>query len=224
MFTLLAAFFAASLLTVGKLPAFEVGPAPASPGESASTGFAAWMGLAGTLIYFVALSAVWAYFELIGEHGGVTPQMAASGLALSTLVGLLGPGAAALLGGRFGRLGPSVAGVAVGLFSLQLLSVVPLGPVRFTCAACLFNIAWNFTVPFLFGTLSVVDRSGRAVGWAAPISFAGFSLGPVVAAMLLSAGSFALVLAFSAAVSVVSLLGFAPAWTKRPALSRSIRS
>ena len=220
IFTALGVLFAVSLWPNRILPAGKL-QAAGVPLANTPLGFAAWMGLAGTLIYFVAQGSVWAYFELIGERGGVTAQQASSGLAVATLVGLLGPGAAALSGARFGRLGPTVLGIGVQLYSLYLLAATSLTPLRFTFAACVFNVAWNFTIPFQYATIATVDRSGRAIGWAAPISFAGFSLGPVAAATLVNQTNFAGVLWLSAVLFVVSLLGFAPAWSGGSILRRS---
>jgi predicted MFS family arabinose efflux permease len=211
VFALLATLFAMALLLLRYLPSAN----ESSSGHlhRARAGSAAWIGLAATLIYFVAQGAVWAYLELIGERGGIGRQAVATGVAVSTLVGLAGPTTAAALGPRFGRVAPLFVGLCMSLAALYLLSS-SLDSIRFVGAACLFNVAWNFIAPYQIASIAAADRSGRVVGWAASASLAGLAIGPLVAALALDAASFAGVLWLSAGLCILSFVGFIPALSK----------
>ena len=174
----------------------------------------AWLALFSLFVYFVSASAVWAYIELIGESSGVAQQAAATGLAIASLAGIAGPTVAAVLETRFGRAIPFSIGICVGLISLYMLGFSRT-PLRFACAASLFNIAWNYCVPYQFASLAAVDRSGRLVSWAAGISTAGYAVGPMAAALAVTDAGFGNVLWLSAAFSVVSLFALFPAWFDR---------
>ena len=214
-FILLGALFLAALLLLRYL---SVSPSAAPAVTSATLAGAAAGGLAiaaivAVFFYSVALGAVWAYLQLIGEGGGLTPQDAASGVAIATLVGVSGPIAATALGARFGRVVPLFAGTFLGVAAMYMLTVSPSG-VAFIIAASAFCAAWNFTVPYQLACVALVDASGRAIGWAAPVSLAGLALGPFGATFVLEGRKFAVVLWLCVALSLVSLLGFLPACLK----------
>jgi MFS transporter, DHA1 family, inner membrane transport protein len=172
---------------------------------------AAWIGLGALLIYYISEGAVWAYLELIGERGGVPRQVVATALVVCTLAALVGAAAAAAIGPRFGRARLVLTGLAAGLASLYLLGST-LSSARFILAACLFNGAWNFSTPYLLASIAAVDRSGNVMSWTASASLAGFSLGPLMAAVALQTVSLTGVLGLSAGLCLISFVAFAPAW------------
>jgi MFS family permease len=179
---------------------------------------AAWIGLGALLTYYIAEGAVWAYLELMGERGGVPRSMVATGLAVCTLAALVGASAAAAIGPRFGRARPLCVALAVSLASLYMLSST-LTSARFILAACLFNAAWNFSTPYQLASISAADRSGRVTGWTASASLAGFSMGPLIAAVALHAFNLSGVLGLSAALCTLSFAGFGRMWMKTSAVA-----
>jgi predicted MFS family arabinose efflux permease len=211
IFALLAALYAVALALCRFLPPGRYASGARISGARPS--FAAWTGLGAVLAFFIAQGAVWAYLELIGVRSGVDASSVATGLALSTLVGMSGPLAAAILGSRFGRALPLLAGSCMALIALALLSS-SMDAIRFALAACLFNIAWNFSIPYQLSALAAVDSTGSVVGWAASASFAGLAIGPPIAAVALDAEGSVGVLWLSAGLCVLSLSGFVPALSK----------
>lgn len=214
VFGVLAVLFAFSLFLIQFLPSSTgnktgmVRHVPADP--------AAWMGLVALVIYFTAQGAVWPYLELIGRSDGLGVQTVASSAAASTLAGIAGPMAVAVMGSRFGRVAPSFAGLCIGLSALYIFGT-SLNDVRFAAAACLFSVAWNLSPPYQMGSIAAVDGSGRLVGWAAPASLAGMALGPLVSVPALRAAGFRGVLVLSAGLCILSFIAFIPAWRKATA-------
>ena len=98
------------------------------------------------------------------------------------------------------------------LFALYLLGS-SLTPLRFVLAACLFNAAWNLSVPYQLASIAAADPSGRVVGWAAPASLAGFAIGPPIAAFIMeAAGGLGGVLWSCAVLGTLSILEFLSVW------------
>jgi predicted MFS family arabinose efflux permease len=212
IFASLAALCALALLITSFLPTAQSLATPQRQRVRFSS--AAWTGLAAVVAFFVAQGGVWAYLELIGTRGGVDSSEVAAGLALSPLVGLAGPLIAALVGARWGRALPLCIGLALTLASLALLSS-HLDAGRFAFAACLFNVAWNYTLPYQLSALSAADATGTAVAWAASASLAGLAVGPPIAAFAHEMQGFVGVLGLSAALCALSVSGFIPALAKK---------
>jgi len=207
-FAFLAVSFAATLCLARYVPSDDDRPLRSG---GARAPLVAWIGLAASFVYFIAIGAVWAYFEVIGEAAGVSQQAVASGLAVSSLVALLGPISVAILGTRFGRATPYFIGICIALVSLFLL-YSSLTSARFVCAACLFNVSWNFCTPYQQATVAIADPSGRVIGWTASASLAGFAIGPLIAAFALNRTGFPGVLWVSATFCILSFAGLTPIW------------
>lgn len=175
---------------------------PAGPGQSAGPDTApatrlskldGFLGLAGLYAFYVAVGAVWTYFERIGDAAGLEAHWIATTLSIATLFGVVGAGLAAFMPVKLGNLGPLEAGVVVLLAALA----IPFGPLTggvYAGSAILFKVAWTFTLPFLLGALSKVDASGRLLVLANIIIGLGLASGPAVAASLVRPGVFSGVL------------------------------
>lgn len=212
VFAALAVLYAAAIWPMSALPSGAQGVhhQTARPRPQ----LAAYAGLAGILVFFMAQGGVWAYLELIGTRGGVDSISISNGLALSTLVGLLGPLTAAVIGQRWGRALPLCLGLGTTLLALSLLGSRLDGSL-FTLAACLFNVAWNFTIPYQLATLSRAGAASHTVAWAASISLCGLAVGPLVIAFAYRAQGFHGVLWLSGVLCVASVAALTPALTKK---------
>ena len=149
-----------------------------------------------TLVAFglmaIADVAMWVFIEQIGVHIGVAPETAGLLLSIATGLGLLGAFMAGVLGDRFGRLLPmscmllllAVANIGLGeatSYSSYVISLLPL------------NLAILFLTPYFLGTLASLDQHGSwtaASGVVLPLSFA---IGPLLAGLIITEGSFAAV-------------------------------
>lgn len=207
MFLILAGVMAAMALM---LPFIPRGPraqagsqinAPHTPGGQGA------LGLFGLYAFYVAVGAVWTYYERIGDAAGLQGPEIARALSLATLSGVAGAGLASLTPLKLGRTGPVCLGVAALLSALGLL-MGPLGVWGFLSSAVLFKLAWTFTLPFLLGSLSAVDASGRLLVLANIIIGLGLASGPAIAAGLVGPGQFTGVLGLGGAGMALSAGAF----------------
>jgi predicted MFS family arabinose efflux permease len=217
----LAALAAASLLTVGWIPAPQAGAhghgghAPA--GGSSAPAFGA---LAVMLVWCTGLGAVWAFVKLIGVEvtcpGCDEPAKAAAAVAvgqalgLSTGLAVVGALAAAALADRVGRIPPVAVALTVQLVMVLLLQG-EMSWVRFAATAATFQAFWNLTGPYMMGTIALGDGTGRVSLLIPTAQIGGFFLGPTIAGAFMGPGQgLGTVNAVAAACIALALLLFVP--------------
>jgi MFS family permease len=148
-----------------------------------SKGFA----LAAMFAYFLAQGVVWAYLFLIGVAGGLTEQQVANGLTISQFAGIAGALGAALTAGKYGRVRPLMIGILGGATTLWfLVGTFTVG--AYLIAVSVYNLAWNFTHPYLLGSMASFDRRGRVVVYAVAMQMLGLAIGPSLAASVIEEG------------------------------------
>jgi predicted MFS family arabinose efflux permease len=143
-----------------------------------------WLAIAAMFCYYVAQGAVWAYLALMGSARGLDDSAVAAGLTISQLAGL---GAVLAAGALANRVTRSIA-LGIGIVGAGIVLWLLLGPqtaLLYGVLVCAFNAAWNWTDPFLLGTMSAVDSSGRVMVWAVAWRLLGLAIGPFAAAQLL---------------------------------------
>jgi MFS family permease len=173
--------------------------------------------LAAMFLYFLAQGVVWAYLSLIGTAGGLTDQQVANGLTVSQFAGIAGALGAALSAGRYGRIGPLLCGILGGAATLYFL-VGRFSALNYLVAVTVYNLAWNFTHPYLLGAMASFDRRGRVVVYAVAMQMLGLAIGPFLAASVIEEGYYANVNRLGAALFVASALFIVP-----PVLSQARR-
>jgi predicted MFS family arabinose efflux permease len=214
IFGVLAVTFALALAFLSSLPKAFAAP---SDQPRASGQVAGWIGIGALLLFFAAQGAIWSYLESIGTRSGHTGQAVASSIALSSLVGLSGPLLAAILGNRVGNVIPIIGGSVLSVAALGAFGV-RLDLVAFALAACTFNFAWNFVIPFQLEIIAAADADGGVIGWAAPASFGGLALGPALAGLLLETSGLTSIMVLSGVlllVSAAALVGIARGMSTR---------
>jgi len=183
------------------------GPAPVGEGDSAGLAFVA---LAVLLIWCTGLGGVWTFLVSIGVAGGLEAATAGQALALSTTVGIAGALAASALAGRGGRILPVVAALLIQASAIGLLQG-EMSFIRFAVTCAVFQVFWNFTGPYLMGTVTRCDQTGRISVLIPVAQTGGFALGPMIAGALMTEGSLAAANAVGAAGCLLALLLFVPA-------------
>jgi MFS family permease len=151
------------------------------------SGGAKGLALAAMFAYFLAQGVVWAYLFLIGIAGGLTEQQVANGLTVSQFAGIAGALGAALTAGRYGRALPLVIGIVGGAATLYFL-VGRFSAMLYLVAVSIYNLAWNFTHPYLLGAMASFDRRGRVVVYAVAMQMLGLAIGPSLAASVIQEG------------------------------------
>ncbi len=167
----------------------------------------ALLSLAGCLLFFINIGAVWAYVERMGSLSGIAPNALGQVLAGSVACGMLGSLAAAWQDRRFGYVLPLTVATAGTLFALYLMQV-PMSLVALSTAFAVYNFVWNYSLTYQYAVVTNVDKSGRFVAAAPAFHAIGGAIGPVVAAMLLTSTSLLPVNYIAAAAVVLSLAAF----------------
>ena len=93
--------------------------------------------------------------------------------------------------------------------------------VGFTVGACLFNLLWNTTHPYLLAAQASFDRSGRQVSFATAMQMLGIAAGPTVGSAILDAGgTFEQIMVLAGVMMVVTLVLIQPPVLREAALRR----
>ena len=186
---LFAGFAAVAFPLVSCLP--EAGGPEESddPSEASAPLNVRLLGLAAIFCYWTAQGAVWSYLFLIGTSAGITEQLVANSLSISQAAGFAGAATVAAVSLRFGRSIP----LALALMSTVIVLVVMIGPVNallLVVVVCVYNYAWNMADPFLLGTSANLDKSGANVFQAIAARKLGFTVGPAIAALVVTEGQY----------------------------------
>ena len=194
---LAAPFLTITVLALLVLPLVKRFPehgrtAGATPGKYNNL-FLGLTGLLGIFIYYSGQAAVWAYIERVGIAAGIGPGSVGSVLSASLVAAILGAALATCLGDRLGRRLPVAASMicsAAGIsFLWGLQSVYP-----YIIAACLFNAAWYFCLPYLSAIIANIDTDGRLVIGLAVVFPSALAAGPALATWALAGAGYGPVL------------------------------
>ena len=79
------------------------------------------LGFVGLYLFEAGIMGVWAYYERIGDAGGISAQTIGYALSASLFLGFLGSMATAALSTRFNRLIPVALGTGLAIFCTALL-------------------------------------------------------------------------------------------------------
>lgn len=180
-----AAIIAAALIAVRWYPFramhAEEGPS-AEPGKSAGAKAPLGLLLAGLFVNFVFNGGIWVLAEQLGlQMPGADPVWLSTFLAASMLFGLIGTAAAATIAPRARYLASLVAGNALLIIAVLILSEWR-SITGFVLAMALLNVAVTFLTPAALSALSSMDRQGAQ--WGNLSSQLGYSVGPVLIAAL----------------------------------------
>jgi predicted MFS family arabinose efflux permease len=164
-----------------------------------------WKGsytLGSILLYFVGMSAIWAFLELMGDAKGLDTLHLSMSLSASAVANMVGSLAVGFVAHRLS----TVKGLVVGLVALlaSLVGLVAFNSWQiFLLSAVLFSFSWGFYFPYQFRLLARVDQ--QVTGVMPAITGGGLTIGPAVGGFLLSTSGTAAVCVFGLASVVVSV-------------------
>ena len=147
----------------------------------------------------------WAFVERIGTLVGYSGDELGVLLSVQSVVGLIGPLLAAMIGKRFGMSTPVI--LAVLLTGATSLSYV-LGEhskTLYTAGVMTICITYFYALSYLTGLAAELDREGRVVAAAGSFLSLGLAVGPAISGGLISLGGFTLA-AWGSGVTVVLTL------------------
>jgi predicted MFS family arabinose efflux permease len=203
----LATLFALTVVTLPWLPRGKDTLAVGVSGKVTRPGLAGF-GLLAMAIYFVGVNSNWAFLELIGTSIGFDREAIGYTLALSLIFGAFGSVAATLTSQRIqSTTALTIAILGMGVYVILMRSHP--GALGFTAALLIFNLAWNYSLPFQMEMVAAADASGRYVALLPASQTAGGAIGPILAGPLLMTVGVDALYAILAAGSVVACLIFA---------------
>ncbi len=155
---------------------------------AASTGiFPPLLGLLALLSFSIAIGMVWPLVGQIGVQGGIAPALVDGTIALAGIGAIVGGLAAASIGSRFGRL-PILIPCIVSLTAAMLFLHFPFSAGGFRAAMLAILFFWPVSIPFLLGTLAMLDPAGRWAALSGATLPCGMSLGGAIAATIVAGG------------------------------------
>ena len=167
------------------------------------------LGLLGGTVFFVAVSAVWAFIERMGVDAGLTNTFIGNALGLSVLASIAGAFIASLIADRFNRFWPMCIAMTGQLLCLLSLTG-DINTTTYFAFVILYQIGWTLWVPYQLSVVAAVDNSGHFVVLITFFQSTGIALGPLLAAHFLSGVDYTPVLVIGAVFAIISLLLFIP--------------
>ncbi len=157
-------------------------------GNSPAGGLPPPLGMAGLVVNFLLMMfivSIWVYYDPIAREAGLSSQVSDSAVQVSLGFQVLGGTAATLFAGRLRWYPTLVACTLVDLAMVWVLGTRPTASVFFIDAA-IFGFIWLFILPFMVPMLIEADPSRRAAVLVSGVGLLGSSIGPTVAALLIS--------------------------------------
>ena len=161
--------------------------------------------LSGSIIFFAGIIATWAFLELVAGVKGFGPENMGLIFMAGFILSAIGGFAAAMIGGRWGRIAPLLGISLIALLALFVLSISATVPF-FALGTCMLLFTVNFGLAYFFGLSAEIDLSGRFVVLSATSLSVGGIIGPAIAGRLMEGYSYQHVLGFSAACIILSLI------------------
>lgn len=185
-FGLLAAASVAAAAAALLLPnSFAPLPKPAHAAGGGIPPPLGFLGLAVNFLVMMFIVSIWVYYDPIAQQAGLGTEVSAQAVSLSLICQVLGGFAATVLAGRVRWYPALVACAAVDLVMVYVLGSQPTR-MLFLVDAAIFGFIWLFILPFMVPMVIEADPSRRAAVITSGVGLLGGSLGPTVAALLIS--------------------------------------
>lgn len=135
----------------------------------------------------------WAFVEQVGISVGYSGEELGSLFSLQSLIGLLGPLAAAMIGKRFGMSTPVIIGILTsGAVSLGYV-LGESSKEMYTIAVMMISTTYFYALAYLTALAARLDREGRIAAASGAFLTLGIAVGPAFTGLLAESGGFTLV-------------------------------
>jgi predicted MFS family arabinose efflux permease len=163
---------------------------------------------AGTVILYIAISAVWGYMERMGVEADISPERVSDIIGWGYLISILGSIAAPAVSQLLGRTPAMLLALVVMLLTFWGLGILKQGNTLCLYAATtiVFQFFWSFVLPPLMATFNAVDESGRFIVLCSPAFKIGEIIGPPMAAFWIVDGNYNPVLWLGAVCATAGVL------------------
>jgi MFS transporter, DHA1 family, inner membrane transport protein len=208
LFLAFAALSIVALIVLPFLPAYSVQRVGVSRIFDALPGARSWYGLSLALgavfLFQTGNFAVNGYLIELGRANGFALNFITATIGIAHWLATLGALLVVIIGTRWGRLAPIVAGTLAFLLGTLAYHWSAV-PAVFVAACIVTAIAVFFVIPYLLGLCAEFDRGGRAAALAGLFSKLGIASGPFLTATLLAAGATSYAAVINAAFACIAL-------------------
>jgi len=179
-----------------------------------------WYVLITLTVFYAAGVSAWNYLGRLASAAGLGNDEGASAIAAGLFLGVIGALSAAWLTGRArGPILPVTSGLIFVVSIAALGMVEGYGP--FLLVTIVFNISWNFFIPFLMALLPRADSSGRLSSLLPATAMAGGILGPPLTGNLILWWDYDAALIVTALLAANSIAAY-PVLAKRVPAARPV--
>ncbi len=165
------------------------------------TGFA----LLALFLFQAANMGLFAFIIPLGQHYALTLSFISHTVGWTTWIGTLGAACVIVFGTRMGRARPLLLAMIVTVIGIVGFFWSDY-PAIFFAANASTAITWSFVVPYLFGIVSALDRTGRLATLAGFVSGLGLASGPLVAGWTVQPHDFAPLIGLALALFVIATI------------------
>jgi predicted MFS family arabinose efflux permease len=144
-----------------------------------------WLGLAGGICYYISIFGFWAFVERIGLNAGMEADEINYALSVSLIAAIIGGFVAAIVSNKLGRTLPLVVTLIGQLIALFML-IGEFSVTMYVIATCLYQFLYIVATCYLLGVIAVLDHSGKYVVMMNGFLGIGASIGPSLAAALIT--------------------------------------
>lgn len=166
---------------------------------------AALLSIIALCIYGAANAGIYAYAERIALDTGLNGQETGNALSIANVLAVLGALMVVWLQDKYGHIKPLTAGIACQVIAMLVLVYNPT-VAGYWVGFIIWSVAWAFSWPYFLSMQADIDKSGTVVVGGQFSNLVGNSLGPVMAAFLVSDGTYTAVIWLTSALFILSLL------------------
>jgi predicted MFS family arabinose efflux permease len=209
LYYMLAAASLMMMLTLWRFPSAGIQRAEGAAHRADGTNYTAliWIGLIASFLFFSNIFGFWTYIERVGQAAGLATETIGWALGLSQFAAIVGAGAAALAGDRFGRTIPLLISM-VGIVMTLWLLMGQFASFTFYLGACLFQAMFVMANSYQLGVIAKMDIKGQFLVLVTGFQGLGAAVGPAVAASLISDGDYSGINLVAAVSCVASIAMF----------------
>ena len=146
-----------------------------------------WLGLMGSVVFFINVFGFWAFVERIGQAAELPANTIGLALGISQIMAIVGALAAAAASNRYGRYLPLLivlVGQSIALFAL----IGKFGSLTFFLSTGAFQALFIVAVSYQMGAIAKLDIKGRYLVVMTAAQGLGAAFGPSIAAALIREG------------------------------------
>lgn len=146
-----------------------------------------WGLLLAIALFEIANAGAWAFLQAFGQALALPEAQIHGVTVIAGGIGGIGALAVMWLGERQGRTRPLAGGLLLSLAATAAL-LLDQGLTLYAAAVMVLSICWAFTLPYLQGALSQLDRHGELTAIGCFVMMCSLSLGPWLVGLGIDAG------------------------------------